>query len=528
VSRVARSALSFAASAAASVVGALAAFVTTPLVLRGLGPERLGVFRVATEWAGYLALLEVGLSGALAPLLARAAATGDRQQVRSVLTAGVRAYVRVALWTLAMGGLLWAVLPQLVRVPMELDGELRLGFALAVAGSIFIPLNVYRPLAESLQKGYLVSVVLCVQALTITAGCAMAALAGWGLPGQFGVTAAGTLILPLGLLLIFRPLVQPRELLRRMPRQGEEARQLSGLNRTTLIYHLVGRVSLLSDNIIVGLFLGPGAVASFFLTTRLSQVAYGQVQTVGNATWAGLAELYHSGRHDIFHQRLTELTRVTAILGSAVVMPLAALTGPFVSLWVGPEYYAGGLVVAFAVFNGVLQPVFTLWSWVFAGLGRIGLLLPYTICQGVLNLTISLMATWLVGISGPLIGTAVVNLVFKPWYFSRLLRMEFAVSSRELFTATLLPFIPAAMILGGLIAGYTMWPGASWVRLACAFGAAAGLYFVIAWQLFVRESERRAVWRVTTELSAIFWGGCRTCPRAQEHRAAGRSEAGKG
>jgi O-antigen/teichoic acid export membrane protein len=496
MSRVRRSALSFAASAAASVVGPLAGFVTTPLVLHGLGPERLGVFRAATEWAGYLVLLEVGLSGALAPLLARAAATGDWEQVRSVLAAGIRAYVRVALWTLAAGIVLWAVIPQLVRVPTELDGELRLGFALAVAASIFIPLNVYRPLAESLQKGYLVSVALCMQALTMTAGCALAALAGWGLPGQFGVTAAGALILPLGLLLIFRPLVQPRELLRRTPRRDEETRQLSKLYRTTVICQLVGRVSLLSDNIVVGLFLGPGAVASFFLTTRLSQAACSEVLAVGNATWAGLAELYHSGQHDIFRQRLMELTRLTAILGGAVIVPLAALTGPFVSLWVGPEHYAGPLVAALAVFNGVLQPVFSLWGWVFAGLGRVGLLLPYTMCQGALNLIFSVMATWLLGISGPLIGTAVVNLIFVPWCFSRLLREEFAVSSRELFTATLLPFIPATMILGGLIAGYTVWPGASWVRLACGLGVAAGLYFVIAWQLFVGASERQALCRL--------------------------------
>jgi O-antigen/teichoic acid export membrane protein len=97
------------------------------------------------------------------------------------------------------------------------------------------------------------------------------------------------------------------------------------------------------------------AVASFFLTARLAEIAYGQGQTVGNARWAGLAESYHSGWHDVFRQRLTELTRLTAILGGAVIVPLAGLTGPFVSLWVGPEHYASRSVVAFVVFNGVLR-----------------------------------------------------------------------------------------------------------------------------------------------------------------------------
>jgi O-antigen/teichoic acid export membrane protein len=254
-------------------------------------------------------------------------------------------------------------------------------------------------------------------------------------------------------------------------------------------------VCLFTDNIVVSLFLGPAAVASFFLTTRLSQAACGQVQSVGNATWAGLAELYHTGQHDLFRQRLIELTRVAAVLGGAGIVPLTALTRPFISLWVGPEQYAGNLVATLAVLNGVLLSIFSLWGWVFAGLGRLGLLLPYAICQGMLNLTLSIIATWLVGITGPLIGPAVLNLVFIPWYFSHLLRREFAISRRELFSATLLPLIPATIILGALIAGYAVWPGISWVRLGFEFCAAAAVYLLIAWRWVLGESERRMLQR---------------------------------
>jgi O-antigen/teichoic acid export membrane protein len=474
----------------------LAAFVTTPLVLRGLGPERLGVFRAASEWWGYFGLIELALAGALAPLLARATASGGGEHVRSLLAAGVRAYFRVALWTLLAGILLWTVLPMLVRVPSELGGEFRLGFALAIGSSVLIPLNVYRPLAEALQWSYLISILSGVQILATTVGCALAALAGWGLPGQFGVTATGGLIAPLGLLLIFRRMAEPRDLLRSTPESVEDARQLGGLNRTTFIFHLVGRVCLFTDNIIVGMLLGPAAVTSFFLTTRLAQMAAGHVQGVGNATWAGLAELYHSGQREIFRQRLTELTRLTAALSAALVVPLAALTAPFISLWVGPEQYAGELVVALAVINGALLPVFSLWGWVFLGLGRVGVLLPYMIVQGGLSLSVSLLATWLVGISGPLIGAALVNLAYNPFWLGRLLRVELAVSGRELLTATALPFVPAAMILGGLFLGYGIWPGASWIRLASELCAAAGLYFLIAWRAVLGESERTTLRRL--------------------------------
>jgi O-antigen/teichoic acid export membrane protein len=490
VSRVARSALNFAASTGASVVGMLAAFVATPIVLRELGADRLGAFRAATEWAGYLALLELGVAGALAPLIAQAAAAGDRERLGAILAAGARAYVRVALWTLLAGIALWAVLPVLVRVPPELEGELRVGFGLAIGAAVFLPLAIYRPLADALQRGYLVSALLGVQVTLTAAACALAALSGWGLPGQFGVTAACALIVPLGLLAVFRRVAPPSALLRRPPELDAEARRLRGLNRTTLVYQLVGRVCVFTDNIVIGLFLGPAAVASFFLTTRLPQDASAKVQAVGSATWAGLAELHHSGNHELFRRRLTELTRLTAVLAGAVVIPLAALTAPFVSLWVGPAQYAGDTVVALAILNGVLLPVFSLWGWVFTGTGRVAVLVPYMIGQGVLNLAVSLVATWLVGLPGPLIGTAFVNLLYNPVMLGRLLRAEFGVRPREVVLAALLPLVPAAMILGVLVVEHAAWPGESWGRLAGEFIAAAGLYLVVAWRLVLGDSER--------------------------------------
>lgn len=502
MSRVVRSSLNFVASSATSIVATLAAFVATPFVLHGLGAERLGAFRAATEWAGYLALLDAGLLAALAPLIARAAATGDRDSLRNVLAAGVRAYLHVALWTLLAGIVLWTFLPGLIRLPPELNGELRLGFAFAVAALVFIPLNVYRALAEALQKQYLVSALLCVQLIATTAGCVVAAEAGWGLPGQFGAAAAGTLILPFGLLLLFRGVAQPGALIAHAPGTGDEGRQLRKLNRTTLAYQLFGRLSLLSDNIIVGLFLGPAAVASFFLTTRLPQAAVGQVLAIGNATWAGLAELYHSGQHDIFRARLIQLTRFTAILGGALIVPLAVLTAPFVSLWIGPLHFAGSCVVLLAVFNGILLPIFSLWGWVFSGLGRIGLILPYAIAEGILSIGASLTATWWVGISGPLIGAALINLFYRPWWITRLLRREFAVSTRDLLLAATLPILPALLIVAGLDAGYAIAPAVSWTRLICEFGGSAALYFVVAWHAVLGDDERATFRRLFENMYA--------------------------
>src|SRR4051812_25734137 len=75
----------------------------TPHLMQWLTPVRFGAVRVLTEWYGYLALLELGLGGALQPLLARALGRGDEPALHRALAAGVRAYLRVTLLAVAVG-----------------------------------------------------------------------------------------------------------------------------------------------------------------------------------------------------------------------------------------------------------------------------------------------------------------------------------------------------------------------------------------------------------------------------------------
>ena len=60
---------------------------------------------------GYLTLLELGLGGAIGPLLARAIGQADERALRETVAAGARAYVRVALVTLAVGLALTPLVP---------------------------------------------------------------------------------------------------------------------------------------------------------------------------------------------------------------------------------------------------------------------------------------------------------------------------------------------------------------------------------------------------------------------------------
>ncbi|HEY2159021.1 MAG TPA: hypothetical protein VGH33_25555, partial [Isosphaeraceae bacterium] len=105
-------ALNFATSLGFTVVTLLGAMVSSRLIVHWVGKDRFGNYRTLTEWFGYLALLELGLGGAVGPLLSRSLSTGDRATLRATLAAAMRAYLWVMAAAIAVGSVLVVLLPR--------------------------------------------------------------------------------------------------------------------------------------------------------------------------------------------------------------------------------------------------------------------------------------------------------------------------------------------------------------------------------------------------------------------------------
>jgi O-antigen/teichoic acid export membrane protein len=493
--------LNYGVSLLMTLVVTLTAFLSTPLLLGWLGEQRFGAYRAAQDWAGYLGLLELGLGGALTALLAQAVGRADPVGVWDCLKAGVRAYLRVTGLMAAAGVVLAVVLPVLVPVSDELRTDLWFGFLLSMSALTLLPLTPFRLLAEASQRSYLVNALTAVQSL-LTVGMSLAAAwAGWGLTGQFLAVVLGSTPLPLALtwMALRRGFTRPAA----PPSAGgaaEAERRLWNLNTPTLVHNLCGRLSLFTDNILIALVLGPAAVAPFYLTQRVLVLAQTQLQNISGATWAGLIELSASGQRERFVQRLSELTRLTATLSVAVLVPLAVCNGALISLWVGAGRYAGEALTWCVAANAFFLSIYSLWGWVFNGAGKVRLLLPLMTSGVVLNVAVSVGATFLLGPVGPVLGTLLMYL-YNAWRFPPLLRAAFGVPLRPLLQPigwVLLLAVPYAALC--LPCAQAM-AERKWLHLGAHALLAAAAFAGAAW-LVVFSRQERNQWR--SRLSSLF------------------------
>jgi O-antigen/teichoic acid export membrane protein len=490
--RTRRSALNFASGLFASGATIVVAFVTTPLLLRFLGPERFGAARAASDWFGHLSILELGLGGALAPLLALALGRGDAAAVRNIMAEGVRSFLRVAGLAAAAGLLITLFIGRLVPVSPELLRDLRTGCLIGVLGLLLYPLAPFRQLADAGQRGYAVSLIGLGQSLTTTLLAVLLAWKGFGISGQFAAFLAGQLVFftlithygtrrhpgVLGAAVAGAPDAEARAAIRQ-------------LNLPSLLFDLSSRAGLFTDNIVIALVLGPAAVVPLFLTQRLTSLAQVQLQSVGNASWAALGQLHALGRHEVFNARLVELTRLVAALATIVLIPIAAYNHLFIGLWIGESHYGGPVVTAFATVNAFLLALVSLWGYCFSGTGQIAAMVPAMIVGSVLNVALSISGAYVFGVAGPLIGTCVAIASTTLWYLPLLLQRRFGTDPAALARAVVLPVLWAALPAAGIVYVAKHHPPASWPALGL-HGAAAGLLLLSVWWFGELRSDERA------------------------------------
>ena len=78
----------------------------------------------------------------------------------------------------------------------------------------------------------------------------------------------------------------------------------------------------------------------------------------------------------MFARRLSQLTRLTSVVGVTLLLPLAVWNRDLVVLWVGERNYAGPAVTWLAFANTWLLAVTGIWGWPLMAGGKVRLVVP--------------------------------------------------------------------------------------------------------------------------------------------------------
>ena len=469
------------------------AFLATPVLVRSLGAERYGMWRVLEAWVLFVGVIPLCVTHAGGFLLVPLLSERDPERLRrfaatlAVVGGAVAAAVSVA------GLVLVPALPWIASGPEELAGERLTAFLIALlAAAPLAPLLLLRCVLEADQKGYLINAVIAAQSLTVTGVAVWLAVGGAGLPGQAVAVSAGAAVQAL----LFALLAYRRYSWARPGRPSRAdavvlLRRASGLFALAFLGGIAARADYLLGNL-TGAWDGPTETASYNLGQRLFLVYAGLVAAIGNSIWAPAADLYHRGQAERLREQLGRAVRGTAAVAAAGVVAIAAVTPEFLRLWVGEGYDPGdaarwGFAVHFPLLgvNILLSSVLTA-----TGHTRAMFASSATYCVATLG-----GVAWLGSLSGPGgvawgmalgVGAAVVTNVGLAGAAFGVPPARVALSL--LTTAAL--GIPYALGLAELL---SLAPGMGWAGVIAALAAGWAGFLALGWFLILTREDRDAL-----------------------------------
>lgn len=464
----------------------LLTFFLTPLLLRYLGAANFGTYKVLAELHGHLSLLEFGLYSSLLASLMPLLKENRLREQHELLEEGRRQYLWSAVLTALAACALIPLLPWLTSWTSKSVSELYLTFFFMALTAALIPFQPYRIFLEASNQGHRVNLIVFLQNLSFMLVGTVFAFYGYGLLSQ-GIAILLSSMLGVGLMRYFAG----RKIALSLRKHDQYSALIRKYQKPQVLNDLANKLCLNCDQLIIAAMLGPVVVTKVFLGQRLTQIIQGQLQSIGQASFASLGALYYS-EQEIFRKRFLEVTKLLCIVALATLVPLCVLNRPFISLWIGDAYQMESNALTYlSAANAFLYALFSFWSLVFTVLGKPGELTAMQWRQAIINVIASLAFTYWFGGVGPIAGTLVSFILVPTWTYPQLLARHFNMPLYPLVATVMLPFGVGILLLTALhFSPWQLWP-MSWFELiawgAVLFGTLSSVLFVM---LFNREEKK--------------------------------------
>lgn len=430
-----------------AVFGKIAELVTIAVVLDRVGRVAFGIVVIAQALSLWPSLLEKGVGQTLMRVVA---GRESDERFAPMLAAGHIILVLIGAATL-VGGFLFSHLAfvSVVSVPPGLRQEsvIVLDLLVIAAGLRLATGLVWRALLGEMRLATMRAIEILRVTVTLLATLAlveghassMTTVAGAMLLGDLAATAVAMLT------------TRPRRRLGLRWRDAD-ARAFAEQWRNAkpmLAASAIGLIWTRADPLIVGVALGPAAVATYGVVMRVFEATLGAVEMVYLGLMPATATLIEEGDRP----RVARLLQRAASYAAALVWPAAVVAALFsrelTQVWLGRSLPQVRSAMAAAMVLAILLTLTTGMLAVILGAGRAGAVVRVQVGAVCVNLALSIALVKPLGISAVFIGTIVSNMLVMARMFSLVAEISGSTAPHPI-SELLAGFLRPAVLVGGL------------------------------------------------------------------------------
>ena len=353
------------------VLPLVAALVTMPFIVRGLGPERFGVLSIVWAVLGSLVLFDLGLSRSTTKFMADCLGRGEEQKFPGLFWTSFWSQVLIGI----VGALLMAAaVPHLVdrylKLSPSISGDTKLSFLiLAASFPVVLGGNSIRGVLEAVQRFDVVNYV------KIPTYVCMFLLPAIGLPFGLGLPAIVFLLVVSRLAAGLIYLVISIRMFPSVRRNYSVDYKLSGPLLTyggwVSISNFLAPLLVYVDRFVVGSVLGMSYVS--YYTVPQEAISRGTVLpgSLVIALFPALATLDASGAHDRVRELCVRAIKSLLLIMTPALLIVFVFARQLLQLWMGADFAARSAGVLQIFCLGVLVNSIAFVPFVLLqGLGR--------------------------------------------------------------------------------------------------------------------------------------------------------------
>jgi O-antigen/teichoic acid export membrane protein len=390
-------------------VATIVSFISVPLTVKYLGPERYGAWVTISTLIAWMAIADFGLSNSLTNAVSEGFAKNRQDLAQN--------YVSAAFWSLSGIATILALIFFCIwpRVPWDrvfnvqsAQARGEVGPAVAIAFAIFalnFPVSIVAKIYGAYQevaKGNGWSAtgnVLGLAALVV-----VTQLKGGLISLVIAVSGALLLVNVLSAVWLFgwsKPWLRPWP-----GRVTYSAMQkMTSLGGMFFVIQIAALVLFQTDNLIIAHYLGAAAVTPYSVTWRLFTYTALFQLLAGPSYWPAYAEAFSRGDRAWVRRRFRTNLKITIGSSIALALPLVFFGQWIIEKWAGKSAVpSAGLLLWMGIWS-VLYGAMNSQSCLLASAGRVKVQMIYSIAASGVNLILSIILVQRLGLTGVIMGT---------------------------------------------------------------------------------------------------------------------------
>lgn len=396
-----------------TLVTIAATYFLTPFVIHTLGPEGYGTWALITSMTSYISLLALGVPMACVRYLAQHVAERDTRRVNQTIGSCLGLYLIVGAIAVVSGSVLM-VLFGIYDIPAAFEAESHVAFGLMV---IYVSLGFVGLLPEGIMfahhdfvlrnmvriGGVFLRLCLTIGLLLLDASLVMlASIQVACLLFDFSVCW----------FLIRRRYAGVRISLTDFDRGT--VRRIFAFSLYVLLLSAGARLSFETDALVIGAFLGVGAIPFFAIANSLVLYLMEFVVAIAAVVSPMATKLNTEGNLPELREVFLKWSKLALSLTVVAGLFLIVLGPTFLGWWIDPSFErpSGEVLRILMLSSLVFLPVRGVALPILMGIGKPKTPTILFAAAGVLNLGLSLLLVQPFGLAGVALGTAIPNVLF--------------------------------------------------------------------------------------------------------------------